>query len=146
MHTRSKRTGDLSLACSIRNFGRWSWTAVWSSIGMFTSPNEIDPFQSARAIRLPTSDFRFLQLALSFEPVVEGHAVAATALQVAVIGAMADLLVPPLRGLRKGRDWLGCVGFEVRIRWADAAVCHDVLSEEILAAQPGPLQTKSANR
>src|SRR4029077_8754730 len=46
MHTRSKRTGDLSLACSIRNFGRWSWTAVWSSIGMFTSPNEIDPFQS----------------------------------------------------------------------------------------------------
>ena len=58
MHTRSYFTGDLSLACSIRNLGRWSRTAVCSSIGMFTSPNEIDPFHSALAIiPIPTSYF-----------------------------------------------------------------------------------------
>ena len=33
----------------MRNFGRWLRTAVCSSIGMFTSPNEMDPFQRARA-------------------------------------------------------------------------------------------------
>ena len=50
MHTRSNRTGDLSFACSMRNRGRWSRTAVWSSIGMLTSPNEMDPFQMALGI------------------------------------------------------------------------------------------------
>src|SRR6266550_9347271 len=49
-HTRSNRTGDLSRACSMRKRGRESRTAVWSSTGILTSPNAIEPFQSALAI------------------------------------------------------------------------------------------------
>ena len=42
--------GDSSLACSSRNFGRWSRVALYSSTGMFTSPNAIAPFHIARAM------------------------------------------------------------------------------------------------
>src|SRR5262245_31422960 len=44
------RIGDLSLACSIRKRGRDSRTAVCTSTGMFTRPNESAPLQIARAM------------------------------------------------------------------------------------------------
>src|SRR5437868_3314842 len=113
MQTRSNLTGDLSLACSMRNFGRWSRTAVWSSIGMLTSPNEIDPFQSARGIlqtsdfRLQTSDFRFptSQFPLGFHPVLELLPVAAAPFEISLIGAEADVVFAGLgcHGRRLGR-------------------------------------------
>src|SRR5579871_1698795 len=53
---------------------------------MFTSPKEIDPFQSALATSAA------LQLAFGFEPVVEVLAVAAAAFEVAVVRPLADLL------------------------------------------------------
>ena len=34
----------------MRNFGRWSRTAVCSSTGIVTSPKEIEPFQMARGM------------------------------------------------------------------------------------------------
>src|SRR5262249_51224737 len=99
MQTRSNLTGDLSCACSMRNFGRWSRTAVCSSMGIFTSPNEIDPFHSARGIVL-SSQFSVLsskflspgsELAFRFDPVVELQAVSAAAFEVALIRAQADV-------------------------------------------------------
>src|SRR5712672_1413985 len=99
MQTRSYLTGYLSVACSIRNFGRWSRTAVCSSIGMFTRPNEIDPFHSDLAIcpfRFQILDFRFkifgAKLSLGLQPVVEMLAVIAAALLVALVGAAPDVV------------------------------------------------------
>jgi hypothetical protein len=89
MHTRSKRMGERSFACSMRNRGRWLRTAVCSSIGMLTRPKEIDPFQSARAIELLPP----LELAFGPEPVVEVEAVVAAALQIHLVGASPNLLV-----------------------------------------------------
>ena len=77
----------------MRNFGRWSRTAVCSSIGMLTSPNEIDPFHSALAIRSDFCYFLLLQFLLRLEPVVEMLAVVAAALQVALVGAPPDVVV-----------------------------------------------------
>src|SRR6476646_9486123 len=96
MQTRSNFTGDLSFACSIRNLGRWLRTAVCSSTGMFTRPNEIEPFQSALAM-----SSSLLQFALRFEPVLEIHAVAAAALQIPLIGPQPDVFLTGLRAQRR---------------------------------------------
>src|SRR5215470_7281919 len=102
MHTRSNFTGDWSFACSMRNLGRWSRTAVCSSIGMFTSPNEIEPFQSALATP------GVLQLALRLEPVVEVQTVAGAAFEVALIRTHPNLFFR--RAGLGGRDFVKRVG------------------------------------
>src|SRR5437870_4163767 len=91
MHTRWNLTGDLSVAWSIRKCGRWSRTAVCSSIGMFTRPNEMEPFQIARATSAA------LQLPLRFEPILEVLTIAAAPLQIPPVCTDADLFFARLR-------------------------------------------------
>src|SRR5688572_11195232 len=86
----------------MRKRGRWSRTAVWSSIGMFTSPNEIEPFQRARAITSSSP----LQLLLGLEPVVEILPVTATPLQIPAVRAHPDLFFARFRSHR-ARPGLG---------------------------------------
>src|SRR5258706_10491003 len=92
--TRSNLTGDLSSAWSMRKRGRESRTAVWSSTGILTSPNAIEPFQRALAIQTGPAKAKpggFLaratlaQVALGLNPVVEVAAVLGAAAQIAMI-------------------------------------------------------------
>src|SRR3954449_4514489 len=117
MQTRSNFTGDLSLACSMRNFGRWLRTAVCSSIGMWTSPKEIAPVQRALGIRIPekrsptlvavTGSLRLLlQVAFGFQPVVEVGSVVTPAIQIPLVRAHAHVLLA----------WLGTHGSRVASR------------------------------
>src|SRR5687767_8699995 len=96
----------------MRKRGRESRTAVCSSTGMFTRPNAIEPFQSARAIgrpgarRTPSSQpangsdeggvggwkLTLAERAFSLEPVVEIAAVFTAALQIAAVGSLGDYL------------------------------------------------------
>src|SRR5829696_2250293 len=109
MHTRSNFTGDLSFACSMRNFGRWLRTAVCSSIGMLTRPKDMEPFQRALGMKiLPGSRVLLaaFQFALGFQPVLEIPALAAAAFEIALIGAHADVFVA----------WLRAHGYRVGLR------------------------------
>src|SRR3954471_23596522 len=98
--TRSNLIGDLSSAWSMRKRGRESRTAVCSSTGILTSPNAMEPFQSARGMQTGVANatpvcrsLLGLQFALSFEPVVEITTIAAAAAQIALVGRFRDLFI-----------------------------------------------------
>src|ERR1051325_2062659 len=88
----------------MRKCGRESRTAVCSSTGILTRPKAMDPFHNARAIirgacKWKAGSWRLgrltsgAQLALGLEPVVEVLTVGSTALQVALIRGLGDLVV-----------------------------------------------------
>lgn len=47
-HTRWYRMRPLSLACTWWNLMSWSWVALYTLTGTFTSPNAMEPFQMER--------------------------------------------------------------------------------------------------
>src|SRR5262245_39613535 len=93
----------------MRNFGRWLRTAVCISIGMFTNPNDSEPFHRGRPGRFsPFSAFLVafrrvfmaafsFELALGLDPVVDVPARPSAALEIAVIRAQPDIFLARLR-------------------------------------------------
>src|SRR5262245_34091483 len=109
---RSYFTGDLSSEWSMRKCGRESRTAVWSSTGMLTRPNAMEPFQIGRGMQPEPAKRRpglyglaaRAERAFSVDPIVEVVAVLTAALEVFVIRGLSNLFVA----------WDGCAVADLR--------------------------------